>query len=59
LVLAGVLVVGATGVWLSTEGLDLPVVPLSEQQQKELDKQRAIQQQKIKNTRLGILIIYI
>jgi hypothetical protein len=30
-------------------GLDLPVVPLSEQQQKELDKQRAIQQQKIKD----------
>ena len=30
-------------------GLDLPVVPLSEQQQQELDKQRAIQQQKIKD----------
>jgi hypothetical protein len=26
-------------------GLDLPVVPLSEQQQQELDKQRALQQQ--------------
>ena len=30
-------------------GLDLPAVPLSKQQQKELDKQRAIQQQKIKD----------
>ncbi|CAC9500147.1 hypothetical protein [uncultured Gammaproteobacteria bacterium] len=30
-------------------GLNLPVVPLSEQQQKELDKRRAIQQQKIKD----------
>ena len=30
-------------------GLDLPVVPLSEQQQKELDEQRALQQQKIKD----------
>ena len=30
-------------------GLDLPAVPLSEQQQKELDKQRALQQQKIKD----------
>ncbi|VVM18120.1 hypothetical protein BSPWISOXPB_7296 [uncultured Gammaproteobacteria bacterium] len=30
-------------------GLDLPAVPLSEQQQQELDKQRAIQQQKIKD----------
>ena len=30
-------------------GLDLPAVPLSEQQQKELDKQRTIQQQKIKD----------
>jgi hypothetical protein len=29
-------------------GLDLPAVSLSEQQQKELDKQRALQQQKIK-----------
>ncbi|VVH64322.1 hypothetical protein BSPLISOX_1555 [uncultured Gammaproteobacteria bacterium] len=30
-------------------GLDLPAVSLSEQQQKELDKQRALQQQKIKD----------
>jgi hypothetical protein len=28
-------------------GLDLPAVSLSEQQQKELDKQRALQQQKL------------
>ncbi|VVH57438.1 hypothetical protein BSPCLSOX_2561 [uncultured Gammaproteobacteria bacterium] len=30
-------------------GLDLPAVSLSEQQQKELDEQRALQQQKIKD----------
>ena len=30
-------------------GLDLPAVPLSKQQQKELDKQRVLQQQKIKD----------
>jgi hypothetical protein len=35
-------------------GLDLPVVPLSEQQQKELDEQRALQQQKIKDRVLGL-----
>jgi hypothetical protein len=30
-------------------GLDLPAAPLSKQQQKELDKQQALQQQKIKD----------
>jgi hypothetical protein len=38
-------------------GLDLPVVPLSEQQQQELDKQRALQQQKIKDIKAQRVLI--